>query len=114
MRNRSNLTDYTGQLKANLGLRITDRRNSPSGSDAGTVSDLNFPVTVPCSATPADAGGTCAISTTADSVAPGAVPESARSIWQLGSIGVYDGGADGDVSTVDGDALFETQGVFSP
>jgi hypothetical protein len=43
---------------------------------------------------------------------PGAVLESARTIWQLGRVGVYDGGADGNASTADGDAIFATQGVF--
>jgi hypothetical protein len=114
VRNRGNLADYTGELKANLGLRITDRRNSPSGTDAATVSDLTFPVTVPCAATAEDVGGKCAVSTTADTVVPGAVPESARTIWQLGRVGVYDGGADGVASTVDGDSIFVTQGLFVP
>jgi hypothetical protein len=114
VRNRNNLSDYTGELEATLQLRITDRRNSPSGTDAGTVSDFTFPFTVPCSATAEDSGGKCALSTTANSVMPGSVQESARAIWQLGQIGIYDGGADGLASTTDGDSVFATQGVFVP
>jgi hypothetical protein len=47
-------------------------------------------------------------------VLPGTVRESARTIWQVGQVGVYDGGADGVASTADGDSVFVTQGVFVP
>ncbi len=34
-------------------------------------------------------------------------------IWQLGDVEVYDGGADGDVDTTP-NTLFMRQGVFAP
>ena len=36
-----------------------------------------------------------------------------RSIWQLGQVQVFDGGADGQASTTP-NTLFATQGVFVP
>jgi hypothetical protein len=69
---------------------------------------------VPCTATGSTSiGSTCSINTTADAVVPGAVLETRRSIWQLGSVEVFDGGADGVVSTTP-NTLFAKQGVFIP
>jgi hypothetical protein len=108
------LSDYTGELQADTTVRITDRRNGPSESEAATVSDLQFPLTFGCAAT-ADAGvgSTCALSTSLDAVLPGAIKESARSIWQLGQIEVRDGGPDGLVSTAP-NGVFARQGIFIP
>ncbi len=39
------------------------------------------------------------------------VVESRRTIWELGTVQVYDQGPDGTISTPD-DALFATQGLF--
>ena len=112
VRRKSDLSDYTGELQANPSLRITDRYNGPG--ETGTVQDLNFPVTVPCTATAsASIGGTCAVTTTADAIAAGTVLEARRSIWQLGQVRVFDGGADGVASTQD-NTLFAVQGVFTP
>ena len=58
-------------------------------------------------------GSTCALNTTLDAITPGAVPELKRSVWQLDRIRVFDGGADGDVSTGP-DTLFAVQGIFVP
>ena len=58
-------------------------------------------------------GSTCSIDTTADAVLPGVVKEIRRSIWQLGQVQVFDGGADGVVST-NPNTLFAVQGVFVP
>jgi hypothetical protein len=41
------------------------------------------------------------------------IREAKRSIWQLGQVKVFDGGADGSVSTAD-NTLFEVQGLFAP
>jgi len=104
--------DYSGQLQAKTGLRITDRYNGPS--EVGTVQDTSFGVTVPCAGTAATGvGSTCSIDTTADAVLPGVVKELRRSIWQLGQVQVFDGGADGVVST-NPNTLFAVQGVFVP
>ena len=68
---------------------------------------------VPCAATPGAPGSACSVSTTLDAVTPGAVPEGKRSVWELGSIDVYDGGADGQAETA-GNALFARQGAVRP
>jgi hypothetical protein len=112
VRKKSDLTDYTGQLKAQSSIRITDRDNGPP--EAGTVQDIPLGFTVPCSAT-ADTtiGSHCSLSTTADAVTPNTVKEIKRTIWQMGKIDVFDGGADGLAST-DPNTLFATQGYFVP
>jgi hypothetical protein len=104
------LTPYSGQLSADVGLRITDRNNTPSPGDPGaaTVQDGSFPVTATC------AGGSCSVATTANALMPGSVLEGKRAIWQLGQIKVYDGGADGVASTTGDNTLFMDQGVFVP
>jgi hypothetical protein len=114
VRRRSDLADYTGQLRALLDLRITDRWNGSSGADSGTVADTTFPVTVSCAATgDTGVGATCATATTLDAVMPGAVAEGKRAIWQLGAVTVEDGGADGVASTTP-NTVFARQGVFVP
>jgi hypothetical protein len=109
-------SDYAGELQANAALRITDRVNGAAGTEAGTVSDTSFPVTVPCTATSADTseGGICSVTTSANTVIPGSVPAGARTIWQLGQVTVYDGGPDGDVDTAAGNTVFLHQGLFTP
>ncbi len=107
--------DYTGELQALARLRITDARNGPSLVDPATTLDSPFRVTIPCTATPSDgqAGGSCAVDTTANAVVPGAVSGGGRTVWQLGQIEVFDGGTDGDAET-DGNTVFLRQGVFVP
>jgi len=106
------LADYTGELEATTVVRVTDRVGGPAG-EAATVTDVVFPVTVPCTATSTVPGATCAVTTSFDAVVPGTVPEGKRTIWQLGQVEVYDGGADGDVDTTP-NTLFAVQGVFVP
>jgi hypothetical protein len=115
IRRRSDLADYGGQLGLDLTTRITDRLNGPSQGEPGTVGDLTFPATIPCTTTPAVAtiGSDCSLITTADAVMPGAVRETKRTMWQLGSVAVTDGGADGIASTAP-NTRFLTQGVFIP
>ena len=105
------LADYNGELSTVLHVRLTDR----TSGFAQTVQDFPFTVTIPCTVTPDPAiGANCSLSTTADTVLPGAVPEGKRSIWALDRVEVYDGGPDGLASTTTGNTLFETQGVFAP
>jgi hypothetical protein len=117
VRRRADLADYTGQLQADVTVRITDNDNESEpggGSDPATVSDLSFPVIVPCATTADPAvGGTCGLNTTFDAVLPGAIKEGNRSIWQLGQVQVFDGGADGQPATSP-NTLFARQGVFVP
>jgi hypothetical protein len=107
------LTDYTGELRARVALRITDKLNNPG--DNGTVADTTVGVTVPCAATgDTTVGATCNLDTAIDAVIPGAVPEGKRSVWELGQVQVDDGGADGDADTPGDNTLFLVQGVFVP
>jgi hypothetical protein len=59
-------------------------------------------------------GGTCALSTSADAIIPGSVPERERSIWELGQVEVWDGGPDGAIATTAGDNVFLREGIFVP
>jgi hypothetical protein len=110
VRRSADLSDYTGEVAPRVVVRLTDR-------DAGIPSTTEFPFSypVPCSGTASTAvGSDCALTTTADSVVPGLVTESQRSVWALDRFDVYDGGADGDADTPGDNARFLTQGVFIP
>jgi Tol biopolymer transport system component len=114
---KKDLTDYTGELRANLPIRITDRSNGvPSGgSPAGTTQPFAFGFDVPCVANlDPNVRSDCSLSTTIDALVPGAVRERLRSIWQVGQVRVFDGGADGDGSTAADNTVFLTQGLFVP
>ncbi len=114
VRTRAGLGDYTGEVQVRGTFRITDLGNGPAADQAGTLQDLDLPVTVGCVATPdPQTGSTCAVITTLDAVIPGAVDEGARAIWQVGQIEVLDGGPDGDVDTP-GNSTFARQGIFIP
>ena len=109
--NIAGLTDYTGELRAQVGVRLTDRAsNIPS-----TTQDFPFGFNVQCAAT-ADTtlGGACTLLTTADAVVPGSAAEGTRAIWGLDKLKVFDGGPDGDADTVGDNSLFAVQGVFVP
>ena len=101
-------------------MRITDRYNgsAPGGGADQATGGETFEVTVPCGATPTPntIGSTCELTTTADAVYgnPSTVKEATRTVWGLGQVEVYDGGADGDVDTPTGNTLFAVQGVFVP
>ena len=106
--------DYVGELEVSYDLRLTDRFSDPTSTTPATVSDTTFPFTMPCSATSSTgAGGTCTISTTANSLVPGSARTGDRAIWQIGKVKVFDGGPDG-VAATGGNTLFQTQGVFIP
>jgi hypothetical protein len=121
------LSDYTGQLKGTLVLRVTDQYSgvlldqSATGDDReGTEYPDQFanvlPFTIGCAAT-ADStiGSTCSLDTTLDALVPGVVPEGKRSNWEIGRIDIQDAGADGIVDPErDPTTTFATQGVFVP
>jgi hypothetical protein len=113
VREQGTLADYTGELRLDSSIRITDEFNGSSQTEPGTA-DADFPVTVPCAATSSTTiGGTCEATTTFNAILPGTVLEGKRSIWQLGTVNLFDGGSDGVASTTP-NALFATQGVFVP
>jgi hypothetical protein len=114
VRNKSDLSDYTGSLASTFSVRATDRYNGPALDEPATVSDFPFSITMPCTATTSTTtGSTCAITTTADAVTAGTILEVRRTIWQVGDVQVLDGGADGNASTAP-NSLFARQGVFLP
>ena len=51
--------------------------------------------------------------TTADALVPNTVTESKRTIWEVGQVQVFDGGADGVGSTTP-NTLFGVTGIFVP
>jgi N-acetylmuramoyl-L-alanine amidase len=114
VRNKTDLSDYTGELQARLMLRVTDRLSGASGSDPATSVDTPLRITIPCVANSASAGATCSVATTANAVLPGVVPDGRRSIWELAQVDVLDGGADGVASTGGDNTLFADQGLFVP
>jgi Tol biopolymer transport system component len=113
---RSGFTDYAGEIRMELLVRVTDKNNTPhpGGPGAGTGS-FALGWTVPCRTTAITTrGGDCVLGTTADALVPGMVKESARAIWQMDQVRVYDGGADSDADTAADNRLFFVQGVFVP
>ena len=114
VRNLSDLSDYTGELQVKTVLRITDRDNSVSGNAAATMVDTELDFTVPCAATASTTiGGTCSVSTTAEALTPGILKEGKRTVWAVGKVRVFDGGADGDAQTGP-NTLFATEGIYVP
>lgn len=119
VRNKSNLTDYAGQLELRFDLERTDKRNRLTGSSGyvlgGTTTTSPYSVTVGCNPTPADStvGSTCSIATTADALATNTIAEGKRTIWQAENVEVVDGGADGNPNT-SGNTLFAEAGNFIP
>jgi hypothetical protein len=101
IRRQSDLEDYTGEVKVQTSVRLTDK----DGGVPSTTADFPISFAAPCTPTASTSiGSTCAAITTADSIAPGSVVESARAIWAMDRIEVYDGG----------NVLFAAQGVFVP
>ena len=113
VRRKGDLSDYAGELQAVVPLRITDSNNGAAANERAT-GDTTFTFPIPCLPTgDSGVGSTCQITTTADAVVPGAVPEGKSSNWEVGKVQVFDGGADGVAATA-GNTLFMSQGVFAP
>ncbi len=118
VRKKSDLTDYTGQLRVRAEYRRqTDKENITAGGnpiDAGTSKDMTWAASVQCTPTAdVNIGSNCDLTTTRDAITPGSIKESKRAILTLGRIQVWDGGSDGLNSTEVND-LFLTQGLFIP
>jgi hypothetical protein len=112
------LSDYTGELAARLNLRVTDKFNATApggGTDPATVEDLTFPVTVPCTPTASTSTGSlCSITTTMNTITPGAIKDTKREVAEVGQVQVDDGGTDGSAATTLDNSQFAVQGVFVP
>jgi hypothetical protein len=79
------------------------------------VQQIPFEFNLGCTST-ADTfvGSDCLVSTTANALVPGSVTAGLRAVWQIDKAVVYDGGADGDPSTVGDNTLYLAQGIFIP
>jgi hypothetical protein len=118
VRNKADLTDYTGQLRVRAEFRRqTDKENAQGAvapNEAATSVDAAWNFTVQCAATASTStGSTCDLTTSRDAITPGSIKEGKRAVLELGRMQVWDGGADGQISTAVND-LFLTQGVYVP
>ncbi len=107
-------SDYTGQLQADLTLRVTDVFSGNTADIPATVQDLPLLFTFQCAPVSANVGATCASSTTANAITPGTVRKGKRTIWEVPQVRLFDGGADGIVSTQSDNTLFAGEGIFIP
>jgi hypothetical protein len=115
VRRRATLADYTGELRVEQLVQITDHLNGPAQDEPATGQPNPYAFTVPCAATPSTSvGATCSLTSSFNAILPGSVTEGARAIWELADIRVFDGGADGQAATTGDNTLFERQGVFVP
>ena len=106
--------DYSGQVQGNATIRISDHYTGPSLTEAATVVDIPFPVNGTCANTTATTiGGTCTTNTTANAVVVGSVKDTQRGVVEIQQLQIFDGGADGNVTTAD-NTLFAVQGIFIP
>ena len=107
VRNKDDLSDYVGPLRAELTFRITDRYNGPNRVSSATSTDIALPIYFWCYQTDdPSTGSSCNFSTTLDAYFRGIVTEGQRSIWELAQAKVYD---EHGVPS-----LFAVQGVFIP
>ncbi len=118
VRNKTDLSDYTGQLRVRADYRrLTDKENAVGAAspvDPATSTDTPWLFALQCAATAdVNIGSTCNLTTTRDAITPGSFKEGKRSVLELGRIQVWDGGNDGLNSTAVND-LFLTQGLFVP
>jgi hypothetical protein len=112
VRKTSDLSDYSGELQVSVDLEMTDR--DPLNSLASTIATLPFNATIPCTPTVSTTiGSTCSVTTTADTLVPGMVPEAKRLNWELGRVTAMDGGLDNLAATADNN-VFAVQGLFVP
>jgi hypothetical protein len=109
--------DYSGQIQGNATLRISDHYNGPNLTEAATVVDIPFPVNAFCvSTSDTSIGSTCSVTACATCIGPprGDIGGQ-RSVVEITQIQVFDGGADGNISTQpENNTLFAIQGIFTP
>ena len=103
--------DYTGELRVQIGVRLTDREPGLIGS---TTQNFALGYEVQCIPTASTTvGSDCAGSTTANAVLPGSVTDGSRAVWALEQVRVLDGGSDDDFDTHP-NGTFATQGLWVP
>ncbi len=122
--NASGPADYSGDMGFSFTFRLTDHWNATvpgGGTDPATVQDFTiehdefsgFPG--PCvQSASTSIGATCNFSTSLKAIRPGSVKGAKRSVWELGAVRIFDGGADGDGDTAADNTVFARPGVFIP
>ena len=99
-----------------LDLRATDRTSG--GFEAATIEDFTLRLPVPCATTgTGNVGSTCAVTSSFEAVLGGhheTIMEGKRSIWDVRSTRVHDGGADGVATTLADNTQFLSDGLFFP
>jgi hypothetical protein len=101
-------------MQGNATIRISDHYNGPTLTDAATVIDIPFPVNGTCANTVSTTvGGQCDTNTSANAVVVGSVKDTQRGVVEIAQLQIFDGGADGNVTTTD-NTLFGVQGIFIP
>jgi hypothetical protein len=112
--NLSDGPDYDGQVQASYQMRVTDHWNGVSGTDAGTMVDIPFPVNAICAnSASTSVGSTCSANTTADAIVPGTFADDKRANVEVQTVQIYDGGASGVAGAPD-ETRFATEGIFIP
>jgi hypothetical protein len=115
VRHQGTLADYTGELRVEQLVQITDHQNGPAQNEPGTVQPTPYGFTVPCASTSSTTvGSTCSLASTFNAILPGSVVDGNRAIWELADVRMFDGGPDAQASTTGDNTLFERQGVFVP
>jgi hypothetical protein len=126
--NAAGPADYSGEMRLSFTVRLTDHWNATApggGTDPSTVQDFTMdevptpqfgmPLTWACVQTESTAtGSTCKLSTTLNTLIPGAVKDGKRGIWALNAVQIYDGGADGDGDSAADNTVFARPGIFIP
>jgi dipeptidyl aminopeptidase/acylaminoacyl peptidase len=108
-------SEYTGELRASVGVRLTDKETVGDTRVGQTTVDFPLELDVPCAPTAAtEEKALCLLTTSLDTLIPGSVPEGSRAIWALDQVRVYDGGPDEQAATEGDNSLFAVQGVFVP
>jgi hypothetical protein len=105
--------DYTGELRVEFDVRLTDRDNSPLTT--ATANDFSLGVSVQCNGTADTAtGSTCTLNTNTAAFLGACFHDSKRAIFELRDVRVMDGGPDGDGDTTGDNSLFARPGLFVP
>jgi hypothetical protein len=122
---RSDSSDFVGQALFRTSVQITDFANGSFGDEPGTVASAEISAPVDCVATPSPSvGGSCAMSTTADALAPDFAKEGKRTVISALAVGLLDRGADDAITPGSGtcpptcgsgdERLVLTEGLFAP
>ena len=109
--------DYAGSVEVRLPSQFTDHYNDAPGGgyDPATTVPFNFGFTVSCAMTADPAiGSKCSRVIPYIEQLGIAIPDTQRTLWEVGQVQIWDGGADADASTAGDNTLFGVQGIFIP